>query len=96
MDEFYPTGPVTEQIRLMTKLQDFREKNLPIFETLTDRELEILALIGDGEKNPSIAGKLEVSRITVQNHRASIREKLNIQNDADYIIFALAYDLIQF
>ncbi|MEX0780040.1 MAG: helix-turn-helix transcriptional regulator [Balneolales bacterium] len=96
MNKFYPTGPVTDQIRQMTKLHNFRNERLELFETLTERELEILTLVADGQNNPTIAKHLGIKRVTVQNHRTSIREKLNIQNDSDYIKFALAYDLIKF
>jgi DNA-binding NarL/FixJ family response regulator len=45
---------------------------------LTDRELEVFQLIGRGLGTRQIAQKLHVSVKTVENHRAHIKEKLNL------------------
>jgi DNA-binding NarL/FixJ family response regulator len=45
---------------------------------LSDREREILSLIGQGETNRQIADKLCLSPATVNNHRANISKKLNL------------------
>ncbi|MBN2733182.1 MAG: helix-turn-helix transcriptional regulator [Balneolaceae bacterium] len=96
MDSKYPTGPIKTLIEQMSNLQKFRDRNKDRFNTLTDRETEILALIGKGMGNPDIGKKLDISRTTVQNHRAQIRDKLNINNQVDYVKYALAYELIEF
>lgn len=96
MENLYPTGPIEDLMRQMSNLQHFKNKRKDHFEELTAREVEILALVAGGLKNSAVAQKLGISRITVQNHRARIRDKLNIESQADYIIYALAYDLIQF
>ena len=57
-------------------------------ERLTDRELEIFQLIGDGKDNTCIAGQLHISPKTVEVHRAHIKEKLQITNNAALISFA--------
>src|ERR1700751_1573308 len=44
---------------------------------LSDRELEILELIGKGRDVHEIAKALHISRKTVETHRAHIKEKLN-------------------
>lgn len=95
MDKIYPTGPIENLLRQMVGLQRFRDEKKERFAELTDREVEILSLIAGGLKNPAIAQKLDISRTTVQNHRARIRDKLNIESQSDYIKYALAYDLIQ-
>jgi DNA-binding NarL/FixJ family response regulator len=46
--------------------------------TLSEREREILSLIGQGETNRQIADKLHLSPATVNNHRANISKKLNL------------------
>jgi len=51
--------------------------------SLTDRELEIFQLIGQELKSSRIAGKLNISKKTVEAHREHIRRKLNIQDPAD-------------
>lgn len=95
MRRLYPTGPIENLMRQMSGLQRFRDEKKERFEELTDREVEILSLVAEGLKNPSIAKELDISRATVQNHRARIRDKLNIESQSDYIKYGLAYDLIQ-
>lgn len=88
--------PITGFIRQIDSLQHFRNKRKRHFEELTEREIEILTLIAGGMNNPAIAEELGISRTTVQNHRSQIRCKLNIRNQIEFIIYALAYDLISF
>lgn len=95
-DELYPTGPIEGMLKQVYKLQTFRDKSKRKFNELTHREMEVLALIAEGLNNPAIAKKLNISRITVQNHRAAIRDKLEIKNHTGYIKYAIANDLIKF
>jgi DNA-binding NarL/FixJ family response regulator len=50
------------------------------WETLTQREKEILKLIAEGYKNKEIADDLCISVKTVEKHRANLMEKLNLHN----------------
>lgn len=50
------------------------------WETLTQREREILKLIAEGYKNKEIADDLCISVKTVEKHRANLMEKLNLHN----------------
>lgn len=47
---------------------------------LTDRELEVFRLIGQGFGSREIAGKLKISSRTVDAHRAHIKEKLGLRD----------------
>src|SRR2546427_1071064 len=47
---------------------------------LSDRELEVLELIGRGREVREIARVLHLSPKTVETHRAHIKEKLNLTN----------------
>lgn len=49
---------------------------------LTEREMQVLALIAAGHTNAEIARQLFVSLRTVEGHRAQIRTKLNLQTRA--------------
>lgn len=59
--------------------------------TLTDRELEILALVGHGRSSRQIAEDLHLSTKTVESHRLHIKEKLGLQNAAELLRFANAW-----
>src|SRR3990170_2872287 len=49
---------------------------------LTDRELEVLELAGQGASNKEIAERLFISPGTVKNHVHKILEKLHLKNRA--------------
>jgi DNA-binding NarL/FixJ family response regulator len=60
-------------------------------ERLSDRELEILELIGKGIEVPQIAKTLHLSPKTVETHRAHIKEKLNLTNARQVARFAVQW-----
>ena len=49
---------------------------------LTDRELAVFELIGQGRTTREIGGRLHVGLTTVDTYRARIKEKLNLENAA--------------
>ncbi|NQT41555.1 MAG: response regulator transcription factor, partial [Planctomycetes bacterium] len=51
-------------------------------ETLSNRELEVFEMIGQGMNTQQIAGKLDRSPRTIETHRKKIKTKLNLQNGA--------------
>jgi DNA-binding NarL/FixJ family response regulator len=51
-------------------------------ETLSNRELEVFEMIGQGMNTQQIARKLSLSPRTVETHRKKIKTKLNVQNSA--------------
>lgn len=61
---------------------------------LTQRELEVLALMAEGLNNPEIAERLYLSRSTVKFHISSILSKLGVSNRAEAIALALKHDLV--
>lgn len=58
-------------------------------ETLSDREVEILALLVDGMTNREVADKLGLSVRTVESHRARIMLKLDVASFAEAIRMAV-------
>jgi DNA-binding NarL/FixJ family response regulator len=60
-------------------------------ERLSDRELEILELIGKGREVREIANRLHLSPKTVETHRAHIKEKLQLKNAREVVRFAVQW-----
>ena len=58
---------------------------------LSDRELEILELIGKGNEVRQIAKLLHLSPKTVETHRAHIKDKLDLKNSREVARFALQW-----
>ena len=56
---------------------------------LTPREREVLKMIAEGKSSKEIAGALFISVFTVNNHRASIMEKLNLNKATDLVKYAI-------
>jgi DNA-binding CsgD family transcriptional regulator len=75
-------------------IEAYREKaqkagTLDIYETLTNREREVLQLTAEGNTSSQVAEKLFISPRTAEAHRANIFKKLNLRSQADLIRYAL-------
>ncbi len=57
-------------------------------ERLSDRELEVFQLIGEGHDMHEIARELHLSKKTVEAHRANIREKLGVASAREVVRYA--------
>ncbi len=58
---------------------------------LTDRELEVLRLFGEGWSTDEIAQKLHLSAKTVDVHRGHIKEKLAFRTTPEFLRFAIRW-----
>ena len=70
-------------------LSDYRKHVSNPVDLLTSREREILTMVADGKTNKEIANALNLSVYTVESHRGSVMEKLNLHNAGDIVRFAL-------
>ncbi|MGU7774531.1 response regulator [Burkholderia sp. MR1-5-21] len=68
-----------------------RKKQEGPIANLSEREFEILHLIGLGFSSREIAEKLNRSVKTIEAHQANIKEKLNIRNGKELMRFAIQW-----
>jgi len=72
--------------------QDPEERKIA---SLTDREREVIKLVGKGFKNKQIADTLFISDITVHHHLTSIYSKLEVADRLELLIFAYRNNLAE-
>jgi DNA-binding NarL/FixJ family response regulator len=60
-------------------------------EILSDRELEVFRLIGEGHSTGGIAQMLNLSGKTVESHRARIKAKLGLRYSSELVHRAMAH-----
>ncbi|UCE99333.1 MAG: response regulator transcription factor [Planctomycetota bacterium] len=58
---------------------------------LSDRELEVFHLVGQGYRTQQIAEKLHLSVKTIETYRAHIKEKLNLTDAAELLQYAIRW-----
>ncbi|MEP6913059.1 MAG: response regulator transcription factor [bacterium] len=73
--------------------KDAAEGRSPLAE-LTPRQLEVLRLIAVGHTTKDIARQLRISIKTVESHRASLMERLNIHEVAGLVRYAIRMGLV--
>jgi len=71
-----------------------RVKSKSSWETLTQREKEVLKLVGEGYRNKEIAVFLSISVKTVEKHRGNIMNKLNLHSASALTAYAIDKGLV--
>jgi len=71
--------------KLMHQIASGRAGGGTLMERLSDRELEVFSLIGQGRGTRQIAEQLHLSVKTIESHRAHIKEKLNLKNATELV-----------
>ena len=74
--------------RLIQEVRETRRAIPAAFADLTERELDVLRLIAEGESNAAIAEKLILSEKTVKGHVSNILSKLHIADRTQAAVFA--------
>ncbi len=78
--------------KLVTDLTQKSEK--PAHEILTDREFQVFMGLASGEKIKEIADKLCLSINTISTYRSRILQKMDLENNAELIRYALKMGLL--
>ena len=65
------------------------------YETLTDREKQVLKLVAEGSSNKEVAETLDISVKTAMAHREHLMEKLDVHSRTELIRFALRRGVIR-
>jgi len=65
------------------------------YEALSDREFQVLRLIGSGMTVGEIAEELSLSVKTISTNRARILEKMGMKNNAELICYAIRHNLVK-
>jgi DNA-binding NarL/FixJ family response regulator len=65
------------------------------YQTLTDREKQVLRLVADGQSNKEVAQTLGISVKTAMSHREHVMEKLDVHNRTDLMKLALKLGVIK-
>jgi DNA-binding NarL/FixJ family response regulator len=65
-----------------------------VWDTLTQREREVLKLVAEGNSNKAMAEFLYLSAKTVEKHRATLMAKLSLHNVAELTVYAIHKGLV--
>jgi len=86
----YISERMNERI-LMGMLHGKRDPEEPSVSMLSDRELEVFELIGQGRSSAEIAGQLHLAPKTVETYRSRIKEKLGLNNASEMMFHAIKW-----
>lgn len=87
-------SPVLAERAIDAYVRQTQESALDRYETLTDREREVLHLAAEGLTNAEVAERLCISRRTVETHRSNMMRKLKLENQTDLVRYALRKGVI--
>ena len=79
------------EVNEIIKTAKTKSENVPI---LTKRETDILKLVAEGYTNNQIGEKLFISTDTVDSHRKNLHTKLNVNNTALLVRYAIENNLV--
>ena len=95
-----PEGELVRSLLMLEQHAHADGRNLPQMpralqaKVLTDREIEVLALIAQGYINKQIADQLSIGLTTVITHRKNIMEKLGLKSVSALTIYAVMHGYV--
>lgn len=85
-------GQVAAKI-MPSLIQQDSEFKTEIDASLTEREIQVMVLVGEGKNNQEIADQCFLSVGTVKNHISSILSKLDLRDRTQIAIYALRHQI---
>jgi DNA-binding NarL/FixJ family response regulator len=82
---------MSEEIMLNYAFGDARSRAKSGIEALSDRELEVFMLLGEGKSTHEVAETLRISPKTVDVHKLNMRTKLTLEDGAAVTRFAIKW-----
>lgn len=96
IEKVYERQVWIERSMMSSIIQEFSQPidpELEKIESLTDRERQVVALVGEGLKNKQIAERLFISETTVTHHLSSAFSKLEVSDRLELTIYAFRHGL---
>ncbi|WP_216625817.1 response regulator [Paenibacillus planticolens] len=90
----YPTATKRLMNEYIERLKQGENKDT--FESLSEREKEVLSLIAKGFSNKEIGEQLIISVKTVESHKSNVMEKLGLKTRPELVKFAVKKGLLNF
>jgi two-component system response regulator NreC len=72
---------------------EYRDERMQ-YESLSDREREVLVLVAEGHSASGIGERLALSPKTVETYKQRVSDKLGLHRRSDYVRFCLGLDLL--
>jgi DNA-binding NarL/FixJ family response regulator len=72
-----------------TVLDDYRQQVFHPLDLITNRERQVLQMIGAGKSSKEIAAELNISVYTVDAHRSRLMKKLQLRSIGDLVRFTI-------
>jgi DNA-binding NarL/FixJ family response regulator len=89
----YLSAAMTEKLLKRTVGWACPDPGRPLLDRLSDRELDVFRLIGQGRKTQEIAEQLHLCVKTIETYRDRIREKLDLKDGSELARYALQWAL---
>jgi two-component system, NarL family, response regulator DevR len=87
----FDTHTTAQMVNRFRQMGKTLEKNA--FDSLSQRETEVVKLVAEGESNKEIGKQLNLSEITVRNYVSNILSKLQLRNRIEIATYALSHHL---
>lgn len=85
---------ITPEIAQQMALNQFKSADENPFNSLSERELQIMLMITRGERVPDISEQLSLSTKTINSYRYRMFEKLNVGNDVELTHLAIRHGML--